>query len=71
VPQAYVEPILEAIKAVNEGQSRRNINIGAVRSTGMIPLLAHEVGGYLMITAADLVQISHSWPFCDDHDEED
>lgn len=69
VPQEYVSPVLEAITAVNEGRHGDDIDLSAVESTGMVPVLAHDVGGTLMISAIDLVQITHSWPFCDREDD--
>jgi hypothetical protein len=71
IPQEYVEAVLEAIAAVCDGSPSTYIDITAVKTTGMIPVLAKDTGLRLVIHAADLVQITHSWPFCADHDEED
>lgn len=70
IPQGYVEPVLEAIAAVNAGHLYQDIDIEAIRATGVVPRLADETGERLTITAIDLIQITHSWPFCDDHDDD-
>lgn len=68
IPTEYVEPVIKAIEAANEGDVERDIDIEVVRATGMVPRLAEEQDDSLTITAANLLEITHSWGFVDDED---
>lgn len=72
IPQEYVSPVLEAITACNDGMHGDDIDITVVKPTGMIPKLAHVVDtdGTLVISAADLVEITHSWAFTEGFEED-
>jgi hypothetical protein len=70
IPGEYVEPVMAAIEAFREDPDAV-VDIEAVRATGMEPRLAFEQDGRLMVKAADLLEITHSWAFVADGDEED
>jgi hypothetical protein len=66
IPLAYVIPVMRAVEIVNEGTDEEIVvNITVIRRTGVIPLQAYEVGDQLFISASDLLNITHSWAFCE------
>jgi len=71
IPLAYVGPVMEAIKMFAEfgPGDEDEIDITAVKDTGMVPRLAREDGDRLYISAVNLLEITHSWGFVDDDEE--
>jgi len=67
IPTVYVEPVVAALEAYNEGDVARPIDITeVVKETGMEPRLAFVEDGKLLIDAATLIEITHSWAFTDE-----
>ena len=64
ISSLYYDPVIKAIEAVNCGFPDADIDITAVRPSGMTPRLSREVGDRLLVTAHVLVEITHSEPFC-------
>jgi len=72
IPLAYVGPVIKAIEAMADGYGPEGeIDITAVKDTGMVPRLVREEGDRLYISVANLLQITNSWAFVDDDDEPD
>ena len=70
IPVVYVDPILEAIAAVEEGYHQRPIPLTAVESTGMLPREARvDEEGRMVVEAGVLLDITHAWAFVDDDEE--
>lgn len=70
IPLDYLEPVMKAIEAYNEGDVDDTIDITCVKDTGVIPILSWEDDAErLFIGVVDLLQITHSWAFCPDIDE--
>jgi len=63
IPLAYVGPVLDAIKMFAEFGPEGEIDITAVKDTGMVPFRVREEGDRLYISVADLMQVTNSWPF--------
>ena len=64
IPLAYIGPVIRAIKAIAYGYGpEKEIDITAVKDTGMVPRLAREEGDRLYISAVNLMQITNSWAF--------
>jgi hypothetical protein len=73
IPLAYVDPVVNAIYMFAEfgPGDEDEIDITAVKDTGMVPRQAREEGDRpkLFISAADLLQITNSWSFIEPEDE--
>ena len=71
IPLAYVGPVMDAVRMYAEFGPEGEIDITAVKDTGMVPRLAREDGDRLYITAANLLEITNSWGFVDDDEPDD
>lgn len=71
LPTAYVEPVINAIEAAQEGEHDKDIDLAAVVPTGVLPRQAVEnEDGTVTVSARVLLDITHSWAFVED-DEPD
>ena len=67
LPVAYVEPVLAAIDAVNDGAWQTQVVIPA--GTNPLPRQGRTLAdGSHTIAAGDLVEITHSWAFVNEED---
>jgi hypothetical protein len=72
IPDAYVEPVINAIEAAQEHEHDKDINITVVVATGMLPRQAEEhEDGTVTVPARVLLDITHSWAFVEDDEPDD
>jgi hypothetical protein len=76
IPLAYVGPVVEAIKYAEGCDGDLSwlddeIDITAVKDTGMVPRQARDDGDRLYISVATLLAITHSWGFVVDDEPDD
>ena len=72
IPLAYVGPVIKAIEAMADGYGPEGeIDITAVKDTGMVPRQARDDGDRLYISVATLLAITHSWGFVVDDEPDD
>lgn len=73
LPRDYVEPVVTAILLVNEGHDPYETTVSLPVDIEPRPRigLSTDDEGHLFVNASHLLDITHSWGFCDDIDGEE